>query len=112
MNPEPNIVVASQAGIKIGSFSDISEVLGATYGMAGLLLSEADLSPEFFDLRTGLAGEAFQKFTNYELRVALVLSDYSAYGQRFSELAYEHSTHPLIRFFNSADAARVWLSRG
>lgn len=111
MNAEQNIIVASKVGIGIRSFSDISEVLGATYGMNGLLLTESDVSPEFFDLRTGLAGEAFQKFTNYELRVALVLGDYNAYGQRFRELAYEHTTHPLIRFFDSVDAARAWLSR-
>jgi hypothetical protein len=111
MKAEQNIIVASEAGIAIRSFPDILEVVGATYGANGLLLTEADLSPDFFDLRTGLAGEAFQKFTNYELRVAVVLGDYHAYGQRFSELAYEHSAHPIIRFFNSGEAARAWLSR-
>lgn len=112
MSTERTIIQATGAGISIRSPADILEVIGATYGADGLLLTEADLSPEFFDLRSGLAGEAFQKFTNYKLRVALVLADYSAHGQRFGELAYEHTTHPMIRFFNSPEAALGWLERG
>jgi len=102
-------VVASESGIAIRWFADISNVLGACFGSDGLILTEQDVSPEFFDLRTGLAGELFQKFTNYKLRVALVLPDANAYGKRFSELAYEHKTHPLIRFVSSVQEARDWL---
>ena len=30
-------------------------------------------------------------------------------GERFVELAREHSTHPMVRFFQTQDAARTWL---
>jgi len=30
----------------------------------GIILREEDLAPEFFDLRSGLAGELLQKFVN------------------------------------------------
>jgi len=109
MNEDRRIVVASDSGISIRSFNDISDALSACFGAAGLILTENDLAQEFFDLRTGLAGEAFQKFINYRLRVALVLTDPEAYGERFSELAREHRSHSIIRFVRSSDEAKAWL---
>ena len=100
------IVIASDAGIAVRSFGDITDAIGACLGAAGLILTEGDLGPEFFDLRSGLAGELFQKFVNYKVALAIVLPDPTAYGERFSELAYEHRTHNLIRFFSSTDEAR------
>lgn len=109
MNERRRVVVASDSGLSIRSFNDISTALGACFGTAGLVLIETDLSPEFFDLRSGFAGELFQKFTNYKLRVAIVLPDPLAYGERFSELAHEHSSHNMIRFVRSKDEAAAWL---
>jgi len=109
MNENRGIVVASDSGLSIRSFSDISEALGACIGTRGLILTENDLAQEFFDLRSGLASELFQKFTNYGLRVAIVLPDPGAYGERFSELAYEHRSHNMIRFVCSKDDAEAWL---
>ena len=108
-NEKDRIVVAGESGVRIRSLGDVSEAVGLCLGSQGLILNESDVSSEFFDLRTGLAGELFQKFTNYNVRVAIVIRDFDAHGERFSELAYEHSTHPLIRFFNSSDEAEAWL---
>jgi hypothetical protein len=110
MNEEHRILIAADSGISIRSFRDISEALGACIGAEGLILSEADLAPEFFDLRSGLAGELFQKFTNYRIRLAIVLPDPQPYGERFSELVYEHRSHNLIRFVRSEAEAKTWLS--
>ena len=110
MNEERRILVASDSGISIQSFSDISDALGACIGAEGLILTENDLAREFFDLRSGLAGELFQKFINYKLRVAIVLPDPDAYGERFGELAFEHTSHSMIRFVRSKEEAKAWLS--
>lgn len=109
MNEARRIVIASDSGISIRSLSDISGALGACIGAEGLILTENDLAREFFDLHSGLAGELFQKFVNYKLRVAIVLPDPQAYGERFSELAYEHTSHSMIRFVRSEDEAKAWL---
>jgi hypothetical protein len=45
----------------------------------------------------------------YRFRVAIVLPDPEAYGERFGELAYEHASHSMIRFVRSADEAKAWL---
>ena len=109
MNQERRIIVASDAGISIRSFADTSNALGECLGSGGLILTESDLAKEFFDLRSGLAGELFQKFINYKVRVALVVPNPKAYGERFAELAYEHVSHDMIRFVRSQNEAHDWL---
>jgi hypothetical protein len=105
------ILIATDAGIAIRSSGDISSALSACLGTDGFILAEPDLSPEFFDLRTGLAGELFQKFVNYRIPVAIVLPDPDAYGERFSELAREHSSHGIIRFVRALNEATEWLTK-
>jgi len=109
MTQERRIIVASDAGILIRSFADISNALGKCLGSGGLILTESDLAPGFFELRSGLAGELFQKFINYNVRVALIVPNPKVYGERFAELAHEHESHNLIRFVHSAAEAKAWL---
>ena len=110
MNSETRVVIASEANISIKSIQDVPDVIGTVFGADGLLLTDRELSPEFFDLTTGIAGELFQKCTNYQIRVGLVLENPDAYGERFSELVFEHRNHKLIRFFDSTNEAKTWLS--
>ena len=96
--------------MKIGSVDDIPDALNASIDSGGLILDESQIAPEFFDLRTGFAGEVLQRFTNYRARLAIVVANPDAYGSRFGELAFEHRTHRVVRFFVSEQQARQWLS--
>lgn len=109
MNEDRKFLVASEEGYSIGAAEDILPMLAALHGRSGLLLTEEDVAPAFFNLRSGLAGEFFQKCVNYRVRVAIVLPDPERYGERVSELAYEHRTHRLIRFVQSREEAETWL---
>jgi len=110
MTTEQRIIIASDTAISIRSAASISEALETCLGSQGLILTEHDLGPEFFDLHTGIAGELFQKFINYRVRLAIVLPDPDTYGDRFSELAREHSSHGIVRFLRSLNEATEWLS--
>jgi hypothetical protein len=94
----------------IFTLADIPAALSASIAGGGLVLEETQLSPEFFDLRTGFAGEVLQKFTNYRAKLAIVVADASAHGSRFSELVHEHRTHRSVRFFSAGQLARQWLA--
>jgi hypothetical protein len=109
VNPEARVVIASEVNLSIQSIQGVSDALGAVYGADGLLLTENDLSPEFFDLSSGIAGELFQKFTNYQIHLAIVINNLEVYGERFGELAFEHKNHKLIRFFDFVETAKTWL---
>jgi hypothetical protein len=106
MNP---IVIATEFGLSLQTHEDLNEIIGAALGKSALILTEKEIGANFFDLRTGLAGELFQKCTNYSIRLAIVLPDIHPYGQRFQELALEHRAHPSIRFFSTQNEAMHWL---
>ena len=98
--------------VTVRSVADIADALGGSLAPRGLVLAEEDLGPEFYDLRTGLAGELFQKVVNYRGRLAIVVRDPRAYGDRFGELAYEHRRHTAVRFFEDRVQALRWLEGG
>lgn len=95
--------------VQIRSVADISDAIAHAFEHGGLLLSESNLCSEFFDLRSGLAGEMMQKFVNYRIRLAIVVVAPDAHGERFCELVHEHENHPTVRFFVSEAEAREWL---
>lgn len=96
--------------MRIDSPNDISGALAAGMEHGGLLLDEADLAPSFFDLKSGLAGEVFQKFVNYRVPLALVVLDPGVHGHRFRELAREHGSHPMVRILPDREEAAAWLA--
>lgn len=104
-----NLKTASELGFTPLDARGIPDLVGAAYGLDALLLHEADFSAEFLNLKTGLLGELFQKLVNYQIRTAVVIPNFDAHGERFSELAHEHARHPHIRFFTSEAEARSWL---
>ena len=85
-------------------------MIGAAYDADALILTADDVDASFFGLRTGLAGELFQKATQYEVRLALVLPDLAAHGPRWPELAYEHRRHGAVRIVASRAEADAWLA--
>jgi len=95
----------------IQSASDIPAALKASVERGGLVLDEKDLSPDFFDLKTGLASQVLQKFVSYRTKLALIVRDPSIHRGRFGELVHEHRIHPTVRFFSSEQPARQWLAQ-
>lgn len=82
----------------------------AEYGTNQVLLYEANFSPEFFDLKTTLAGALFQKMANYHLRGAVLISFGNITSERFKELIFECNRGHLFRFFEDKAAAEKWLA--
>jgi hypothetical protein len=74
-----------------------------------VILYEDNFSPDFFDLKTKLAGTLFQKFANYHLRGAGIISLGKIKSERFKELIFECNRGNLFRFFEDKEAAEKWL---
>ena len=107
----PNLIVAADHNLRVAAIADIQTLLETAFSADadGVLLLESDLAGLFFDLHSGIAGELFQKCTNYRLKLALVIPNPAAHGERFTELAREHARHKLIRFFAVKSDALEWL---
>ena len=76
----------------------------------GLLIEAHDLPPEFFDLKTGQAGELLQKLQNYRIRLALVLSAEQSSQGRFGEMVREANRGTQLRVFAERTEAGAWLA--
>lgn len=75
-----------------------------------LLIHDRALSPEFFNLKSGVAGEALQKLVTYNCKTAILMSDLAAEDIRIRELAHDHRRHPVVRFFEKHEEALAWLT--
>lgn len=106
MSETPSLM-AKDHGLYLDSVSDAIDVKGI--GLPGCIFTEADVGRDFFDLRNGIAGEVFQKFVNYNLRVAFVVSSEHSYGDRVTELIRDHKRRSSVRFFSSIEEAKAWL---
>ncbi|WP_042204498.1 DUF4180 domain-containing protein [Paenibacillus camerounensis] len=99
------------ADSRLGTEQDILDLIGACMGhdVYNVLLHEAALPEEFYNLRTGLAGTALQKFMNYHVRCAAVITGTQADKGRFKELLTELNKGTAFRAFSNEEEALAWL---
>lgn len=67
----------------IQSAQDGLDLMGNIYyqGFDKVIIYEKNITPEFFDLKTRIAGEILQKFSNYRIGLAIV-GDFSKYESK------------------------------
>jgi GTPase SAR1 family protein len=68
--------------ICIATAADGLSLLGDLYyqGYQGIILYEENISKDFFNLKSGMAGELLQKFSNFRMRLVIV-GDWRLYAQ-------------------------------
>lgn len=74
-------------------------------GARKIILHEKNISPEFFKLRTGLAGEILQKYVNYKMKLAIA-GDFSKYkSNSFNAFLIECNRGNQFYFVDSVEDA-------
>ena len=97
----------------INNVQDVLDLFGELYGQYydGIILYERNITPDFFDLQTKLAGEILQKFSNYRIRLVIV-GDWSKYTSRSLEaFICESNKGKTVNFSSSPTEAVKLLSR-
>ena len=75
-----------------------------------VVIYEKNIKPDFFNLKTGIAGEILQKFSNYRVRLVIV-GDFSKYTSKsLSDFIFESNKGRHINFTNSITEAIKILS--
>jgi hypothetical protein len=75
-----------------------------------IILYEKNLNPAFFDLSTGMAGELLQKFSNYNMKLAIV-GDFSKYeSESLQDFMSESNKGGKINFAGTTAEALNILS--
>jgi hypothetical protein len=95
-------------------FNDVQDVLDIMAdcrynGAHAMIIHENQIVPDFFDLKTGIAGEILQKFSNYDMRLAIV-GDFTKYTSKsLRDFIYESNKGRRINFVSSLDEAKQCL---
>lgn len=71
-----------------------------------IIMYEKNIISDFFDLKTGIAGEILQKFSTYNVQLAIV-GDFSKYSSKsLADFIYESNKLGRINFVNSIGEAK------
>lgn len=74
-----------------------------------MIIHEEALSEDFFNLRTGLAGAVLQKFMNYHIKVAAIISSEEKINDRFREMSLEANKGNDFRVYKNIAEAENWI---
>jgi len=97
----------------IRNTQDAVDLMGDCWynGAVGIVMNEENIVADFFDLKTGIAGEILQKFSNYNVRLAIV-GDFNKYKSKsIKDFIFESNKHRHINFVSSVDEAQERLIR-
>ncbi len=98
--------------IVIKSIEDGTDLLGNLYyqDFDRVIVHEKNITPKFFDLKTKMAGEILQKFSNYRMRL-VVVGDFTKYESKsLKDFIFESNKGVTVNFVKSTDEALSALS--
>jgi hypothetical protein len=99
------------SSVTITSASDMLDIMGdVSYaGCSRMIVHSDSFSPGFFDLRTGIAGEILQKFSNYRMRLAIVGDFSHLTSKSWRDFIRESNRGRTVNFLSSAEEAILEL---
>lgn len=83
------------------------DLLGNLYyqGFDKIIIHEKNITPDFFDLKTKIAGDILQKFTQYQMLITIV-GDFSKYTSKsLHDFIYESNKGKQVNFVMSVEEA-------
>lgn len=105
---QSKVAIIEHDGIVIGDVQDALDVMANVRYSAEcnkILLHQDQLPEEFFELRTKLAGDILQKYTNYGIQLAIV-GDFARYGSKsLNDFIYECNHGKQFYFLGDEAAA-------
>lgn len=70
-------------------------------GFDKMIIHQKNITPEFFDLKTKMAGEILQKFTQYQMPL-IIVGDFSIYTSKsLKDFIYESNRGSQVNFLSS-----------
>lgn len=84
---------------------DLMATINHLYDCNKMVICESAITSSFFDLKTGIAGDILQKFTNYNMKVAIV-GAFANYGSKsLKDFIYESNQGSQVFFLGDENTA-------
>jgi hypothetical protein len=92
-------------GIFLRNASDVVQLLVNSRRADWVAVHEKNIAPEFFELRSGIAGDLLQKFVNYNGHLIIVgdVSRYTEKSEALAALIRESNRGRDVRFVKTLD---------
>ncbi len=99
--------------IVIQNTEDALDLLGNLYyqGFDNIIILQKNITADFFDLKSKMAGEILQKFSNYRVRLTIV-GDFSKFTSKsLNDFIYESNKGKHVNFVASVNEALNSLTK-
>lgn len=84
---------------------DLMATIMHLYDCNKIVISESSITKSFFDLKTGIAGEILQKFSNYQTKLAIV-GDFTIYNSKsLKDFIFESNKGNQVFFLSKEEEA-------
>jgi hypothetical protein len=96
----------------IQTATDGLNLLGDLYyqGYERAIIHQHNITPAFFELKNGLAGEILQKFSNYRFRLVIV-GDFTQFTSKsIQDFILESNRNKQVNFVDTLDSALAILA--
>lgn len=107
------VAEVAEGTIIICSATEMPDLLGeiSYAGCSRVIIHSGSFRPEFYDLRTGVAGEILQKFSNYRMQLA-ILGDFSHLASKsWRDFIRESNRGRNVSFQSTIDEALSTLRK-
>jgi hypothetical protein len=91
---------------------EVNDVFGLFFinDCSSIILKKENIIDDFFNLRTGIAGEILQKFSNYGMRMAIIGDFDNVKSKSLHDFIYESNKAKRIIFVKTLeDALKVFI---
>ena len=76
-------------------------------GFDKIILHQKNIIPSFFDLKTGIAGDILQKFSNYRIQLTIVGDFSNVESKSLQDFIRESNKGKLVNFVKNAEEGEV-----
>lgn len=99
--------------IVIGSIEDGTDLLGNIYyqDFGCVILHEQNITSDFFNLKTKMAGEILQKFSNYRVRLVIVGNFEKYNSNNLRDFIFESNKGRMVNFTATIEEALQRLGK-
>jgi len=108
-NGDSKVAIADSADVIIHDVQDALDLMASiSYNNNGcykILINKSNITEDFFELKTGLAGDVLQKYANYKVKLAIV-GDFDEYNSKsLKDFIYECNNGKQVFFLRDKQDA-------